>query len=116
MSPRMEKYQLVDSNDVLTRLPAQLIDLSEDKSLISYDVIRNQDVTTPDGNYLDISLPISMAVTAYARIYMQPSISMDGVMYTDTDSIHTTNKLPDSLVEAQILNTYWMLERIVNRS
>lgn len=102
MSPRMEKYQLVDSNDVLTRLPANQIDLSEDKSLISYDVIRNQDVTAPDGNYLDISLPISMAVTAYARIYMQASIAMDGIMYTDTDSIHTTNKLPDSLVGPEL--------------
>jgi hypothetical protein len=44
------------------------------------------------------NVAIAAAVTAYARIHMMPFKLDDGICYTDTDSIFTTNKLSDALV------------------
>lgn len=57
--------------------------------------VHNLNVSNSDKYLLDISLPVAMAVASYARIYMYPFISHPDVMYTDTDSIHTTKPLPD---------------------
>nr|YP_010759082.1 hypothetical protein QEO35_mgp37 [Hericium alpestre]WEX31996.1 hypothetical protein [Hericium alpestre] len=48
----------------------------------------------------ETSLPIAMAVTAYARIYMSQFINSNDytVYYTDTDSIAINKKLPDKYV------------------
>jgi hypothetical protein len=52
----------------------------------------------------DFSLPIksnvaiAAAVTAYARIHMIPLLLNDSVLYSDTDSIFTTEQLPASLI------------------
>lgn len=47
-----------------------------------------------------ISLPISIAVTAYARMeLMKYKLSVKGsVLYTDTDSIFTTTPLDDYFI------------------
>lgn len=41
---------------------------------------------------------IAAAVTAYARMHMTPLLLNDSVLYSDTDSIFTTEPIPDSLL------------------
>ena len=41
---------------------------------------------------------IAAAVTAYARIHMIPFKLLPGTVYTDTDSIFTTDILPDNQI------------------
>jgi Glycosyltransferase sugar-binding region containing DXD motif len=45
---------------------------------------------------------IAAAVTAYARIHMIDYKLLPGTIYTDTDSIFTTDILPDELVGKRI--------------
>jgi DNA polymerase type B, organellar and viral len=48
------------------------------------------------------NVAIAAAVTAYARIEMIPYSLMEGTVYTDTDSIFTTDLLPDHLIGKDI--------------
>jgi hypothetical protein len=48
------------------------------------------------------NVAIAAAVTAYARIHMIPFKLNPGVCYTDTDSIFTTNKLPESMLGQEL--------------
>lgn len=57
--------------------------------------------------YLNISLPISVAVTAYGRMniyaYKAYVIKNGGTLYySDTDSVYTSIKLPDSLISSKL--------------
>ncbi|KDQ05583.1 hypothetical protein BOTBODRAFT_81997, partial [Botryobasidium botryosum FD-172 SS1] len=59
------------------------------------------------GTYLNISLPISAAVTAYARMniyqYKDSVVKQGGTLYySDTDSIFTSMPLPESMVSAEL--------------
>ena len=66
-----------------------IIPLSSEKELISY---RRE---FKEGSVPNISIPISLAVTAYARIAMTNYKSWSGssVLYTDTDSVDLSNNL-----------------------
>jgi hypothetical protein len=44
------------------------------------------------------NVAIASAVTSYARIHMIPYKLLSGTVYTDTDSIFTTDTLPDHLI------------------
>lgn len=60
---------------------------------------------TSNHKQLNISLPISMAVTAYGRMRIyefKQLVGPDNLLYSDTDSIFTTNPLPDSEVNAEL--------------
>jgi hypothetical protein len=48
------------------------------------------------------NVAIASAVTAYARIHMIPFKLLPGCVYTDTDSIFTTDKLSDLLIGDEI--------------
>jgi hypothetical protein len=48
------------------------------------------------------NVAIAAAVTAYSRIHMIPFKLDDGICYTDTDSIFTTNELPEDLVGKEL--------------
>jgi hypothetical protein len=72
MNPKMEKHRIFDSSDreifiYYTKYRiSYIIDLNNGKELISlFDEI-DKDFTKS----LNISIPISLAVTAYARIFM----------------------------------------------
>ena len=47
-------------------------------------------------------MAIASAVTAYAIIHMIPFKLLPGTVYTDTDSIFTTDKLPDHLLGKEL--------------
>jgi len=48
------------------------------------------------------NVAIASAVTAYARILMLPYKLLPGTVYTDTDSVFTTDKLDTSLVGKEL--------------
>lgn len=95
MNPRVESYKLVDRSKVFSKLHSDEIILSESKMLIANELIKNQDVTNLKGNYLQISLPIAMATTAYARMnmYTYKKLLDQDLLYTDTDSVMCTKPL-----------------------
>jgi hypothetical protein len=55
-------------------------------------------------SYVEVksNVAIAAAVTSYARIHMIPYKLLPGCVYTDTDSIFTTSKLPDHLLGTEI--------------
>lgn len=99
MSPHLNYYKLVDYT-LIDKLPEDILVLSNNLGLSSYNLDRNQDVSNSKGYHLNISLPIAMAVTAYARMHMyqfKQSLG-DFLLYSDTDSIFTSLPLPQDLV------------------
>jgi hypothetical protein len=48
------------------------------------------------------NVAIASAVTSYARIHMIPFKLLPGTVYTDTDSIFTTDILPDHLIGTEL--------------
>jgi hypothetical protein len=48
------------------------------------------------------NVAIAAAVTAYARIHMIYFKLLPGTVYTDTDSIFTTDELPDQLIGSDL--------------
>jgi len=73
-----------------------------------------------DGEKLQVtSVPISAAVTSYARIYISKiklKIMANGgkIFYSDTDSIVTSQKLPESLVNDKELGKF-KLEHVIKK-
>jgi len=56
-------------------------------------------------NYITVknNVAIAAAVTAYARIHMIPLKLMDGTIYSDTDSIITSDILSDNMIGILII-------------
>ena len=99
MSPYLEAYKFDDYT--LRNEPAKdILILFEDIGLVSYMFSRNTDVSKSKGYYLNISLPIAMAVTAYARMHMYQYKQLlgDNLLYSDTDSIFSCVPLPEFYV------------------
>jgi hypothetical protein len=73
-----------------------------EKYLYSYLNEKNIDISF--NREVEISLPIAIFTTAYARINMSP-IKLDfkdHLLYTDTDSYFLTSPLPDSMVGKEL--------------
>lgn len=51
------------------------------------------------------NVAVAAAVTAYARIHMIYYKLLPGTVYTDTDSIFTTDQLPDHLIGSELGQT-----------
>lgn len=83
------------NNDVIVLLIKNNVSpniLSELNSVIEH--------TKDNSDYYNIksNVAIASAVTSYARIIMIPYKILPGTVYTDTDSIFTTDKLPKNLI------------------
>lgn len=52
---------------------------------------------------------VASAITAYARIFMHPYTSDPNVYYTDTDSLYSKKKLPDSVEPSKIYSRISLL-------
>lgn len=99
MKPEIEEHIIIDnekSNDFsLNYKVLNTIDLDNGKELIKFT----------SNNYLhntnlNISIPVAAAITSLARIYMTQfkNNKLFNVLYTDTDSVFTDNKLPDKFI------------------
>ena len=70
---------------------------------INFDMVRELNLNFSLGikeysKTINSNVAIASAITAYARIHMIPFKVDHNTKYTDTDSIFTTKKLPDSLI------------------
>ena len=100
MSPYMETLMVIESashNTYLEKGVSNIIDLQNGKELISF---LENDKNTDFKRKFNISIPIAMATTAYARIHMSKYKNLPGykLYYTDTDSAFYDKPLPDYLV------------------
>ena len=96
-------------NYLLTRVVKSIIKINDDVyTLLLSNNINSQIIdklnTYFNTDFINFSIEvksnvaIASAVTAYARIHMIPYILYEGTVYTNTDSIFTTKKLPDYLI------------------
>ena len=87
--------------EIINLTKKELSELNKDTKK-QYQIISNSfNKYTKDSSYLPISLPVSMAITAYARIRLyelKKVVGEENLLYSDTDSIFTTLPLPESYV------------------
>jgi hypothetical protein len=107
MNPEMEKNEIVDSNTSLKiiekHVVTNIITFKNGKELISFF----EDRPTEDDNTKrskNISIPISLAVTANARVHMSQFKNIEGVeiYYSDTDSIDMNKPLDPEFVGKEL--------------
>jgi hypothetical protein len=104
MSPEMEKHLILNSENALLYYKnyniTNTIDLKNGKELISFfdDISNNGE--KDQIKTLNISIPISLTVTAAARVYMSKFKNMKdlSIYYTDTDSIDIDKPLDPKYV------------------
>ena len=65
-------------------------------------VISDFNMKPSEGRKVKSNVGIASAITSYARIEMMRYKTMDGAIYSDTDSIITTDKLDDSLIGSSL--------------
>jgi hypothetical protein len=97
-----------------TRIIKTIIEIDKDKLVLLVQSNLNSDIITKLNNFFETNflnkfvtiknnVAIASAVTSYARIHMIPYKIDDNVLYTDTDSIFTTKKLNDNLIDSNKL-------------
>jgi hypothetical protein len=96
LSPILERNTFIeeDNSSLINK-----IDFKNGSSLFSYLDHKNTNMNN-ESNLLDVSTPISMITTAYARIFMSEfKIKYaEHLLYSDTDSLVLSCPLPDYLV------------------
>lgn len=99
-----ELYGMIDYNTITDTLP-----LSDNKQLISFinDKSKDMDFKIENLNQnMNISIGLSAAITAYARIHMthfkKPNNKFT-LLYTDTDSIAVNKPLPNTYIHPTLL-------------
>ena len=107
MSPDMENYALINSNEIINYINKYIItdilNLNNGKEIISY---------LPDQSYkednvfknINISIPITLVITAEARVYMSQfkNNSNYTLYYTDTDSIDINKPLSANFIGKEL--------------
>lgn len=103
-------------NYMLTSVIDNYIEINEDivvlliKNNLSPDFIKELNIFLITTNFkynvnntiIKSNVALASAVTAYARIQMIPYKLLSGTLYTDTDSIFTSDKLPDHLIGKEL--------------
>jgi hypothetical protein len=93
-----------------TRIIKTIIEIDKDKLILLVQSNLNTDIIEKLNNFFETNfinkfvtiknnVAIASAVTSYSRIHMIPYKIDDNVLYTDTDSIFTTKKLSDNLID-----------------
>src|SRR5882757_676034 len=109
MSPDMENYALINSNETMNYINKYIItdilDLHNGKEIISYlpDNLSKED-NDFKGKNLNISIPISLVITAAARVHMsQFKNNLNYTLYySDTDSNNINKPLPDNFIGKEL--------------
>nr|QWL17553.1 DNA-directed DNA polymerase [Chroogomphus rutilus] len=105
MNPNMENYSIIKSENLMKQFNeftiVDVFNLNNGKDLVSYLTKNNEE---DNDKILNISLPISLAVTAAARIHMtqfknNPNFNL---YYSDTDSIDRDKPLPDKFLGKEL--------------
>lgn len=107
MNPLMEINVIVDSDTALKiikkHVVTNIISFKNGKEMITFF----EDRPAEDNDFkrsINISIPISLAVTANARVHMSQFKTMKGVevYYSDTDSIDTNKPLDSKFVGKEL--------------
>ena len=105
LNPYLANSEIINSNKISDYISNHNLEIEEildfgDKSLIKYHKI-NED---RDDIQMKVSIPISAAITAYARIHMAQFLADTNidVYYTDTDSIVVDKPLPKEFVGSEL--------------
>jgi|SRR5882672_552883 len=104
MSPHMESVQIVDEENSFkftqNNLVSNIINLQNGKIIITY----LDEKERYNNRTLNISVPISAAVTSYSRIHMSQFKLMRGIniFYSDTDSIDIDKPLDPKFVGPEL--------------
>lgn len=104
MNPEMERHKIVDdveafelenSDEVII---TDLTPLENEKVWLSY--IKDNSKSDTSSDFVNISVPIALAITAYARMHMSQFKTMSDVeiAYSDTDSIDLNKRLDSKYV------------------
>lgn len=103
MNPKMENHIIIRTENELeifnSYIISNVLDLQNGKELISFfESYRNEN------RKLNISVPVSAAVTAYGRIHMSQFKFMSNhtLYYTDTDSIDIDTELDSKFVSSEL--------------
>ena len=116
-----------ESFDVMTKsnlfLIYDFLDLGEENKLVTYEKFDNNRVIEyyndfQESNSANVSIPISAAITAYARIHMSQFKLPDQnykLYYTDTDSIFIDKPLPSSYIGKELgkMKLEYILEKSI---
>lgn len=73
------------------------------RTTTAFPTVAGSDYWKPPKNS---AVQISAAISAYARIYMYPTISREDCYYTDTDSVFLSEPLPNEMVYSSILGKF----------
>ena len=103
MSPEIEQHEIVeDSRSLMIEnsddyIVTDITPLDNGKIWISYI---NIDPLDKESSYVNVSIPIALSITSYARIHMSKFKNKDKgtLYYTDTDSIDLDYELESDLV------------------
>lgn len=117
MSDNLNNHVIVNNNELNNLFEhlnsknahfTEIIDFNNGKTLLT---IKFDDINQSTLSNRDISIPIAAAVTSYSRIFMSQYLSNPDlkILYTDTDSIYTQEKLPNSVVNNELGG--WKLEQ-----
>jgi hypothetical protein len=98
------------------RILKDLSRLGDDKFFYHYPVFKNENLRQGNPNKIDISIQISIFVTAYARIHINKyKLEYSNHLYfSDTDSMFLDLPLPSNLVNKELGN--FKLENIANEA
>lgn len=99
---------LFEKDFIFTDYINEIIDLNNNKSLVSYIDIDDNKLETillSNKNEFNISIGIASAITSYSRIHMSQFKSIDNhynLYYSDTDSIYIDKPLDDSFISNEL--------------
>jgi hypothetical protein len=108
MNPEMEEHRIISTNKIEDYqdkyIISNIILLENEKSLISY---YKSDPFTENIKIKNVSIPISTAVTAYARIYtsgFKMLFLKEGItlIYSDTDSFDIDKPLDEKYIGTKL--------------
>lgn len=115
LSPILEKHIFQNPRSLYPDNILDVTSLDNGMELISLSDVKNKNLRDPK-SLIDISLPIAMAVAAYARMDMA-NIKMkykDSLYYSDTDSIFLDIQLPEEIVNNGLGE--WKLESAIKKA
>lgn len=109
MSPYLDKHKIINEGEELREVIKKNItsidNLGNGKLLITYNKDNREDLTDEvNFTHLNVSICISAAITAYARVFMSqfknnPDFTL---YYSDTDSIDINKPLPPRFVGSEL--------------
>lgn len=125
MDPLMENHMILPTKEASKYheddsdkwIVSNIIDLKNGKELISFFDLKDSLKDDNNKRKINMSIPISSAITSYSRIFMSYFKNMPGVnlYYSDTDSIYIDQLLDPKYISETAIGKF-KLERILKRA